>query len=98
MNRKRILLFFITMTNKDIHDELAALGISKEIHSLVDDLDLDFGVPPLAFRLLHKRRKVSVYVPIRTNSWNLVVELQKRNRNYVRFAYSDNKEKTGRLF
>lgn len=31
------------MTNKEIHDELTLLGVSSEVHALVDDLDLDFG-------------------------------------------------------
>lgn len=86
------------MTNSEIHAELSNLGCSSEVHALVDDLDLDFGCPPLTFRLLKKCRRFSPALPIRCNSWNLSVELQKRNRNHVHFAYNDNKEKCGRLF
>ena len=86
------------MTNKDIHSELSLLGVSSEVHAIVDDLDLDFGVPPQVFRLLRKRRKFVSYAPLRPESWNLLVELRKRNRNRVHFASFDNKKKTGRLF
>lgn len=30
----------------DIHQELTLLGVSPEVHRLVDDLHLDFGCPP----------------------------------------------------
>lgn len=86
------------MKRVDIHNELSNLGCSSEIHALVDDLDLDFGCPPLTFRLLKKSRRLSPALPIRLNNWNLLVEFQKRNRNYVHFAYNDNEKETGRLF
>lgn len=46
------------MTNKDVHDELTLLGVSSEVHALVDDLDLTLREPPLGERLLYPSRKV----------------------------------------
>lgn len=46
------------MTNKDVHDELAFLGVSSEVHALVDDLDLTLRVPPPGERFLYPSRNV----------------------------------------
>lgn len=56
------------MTRSEVHQELTLLGVSSEIHNLVDDLDLDLGRPNLAFRLLLKTRHIpetfkNVYTP-----------------------------------
>lgn len=44
------------MTRNEIHNELSLLGVSSEVHKLVDDLDLDFGVPRLSFKQMIKHR------------------------------------------
>lgn len=51
------------MKTSEVHSELTLLGVnSPEVHSLVDDLQLDIGPVPLWFRLLLRPRK-SVNVP-----------------------------------
>ena len=34
------------MKRSDVHDELTLLGVSSEVHALVDDLDLALREPP----------------------------------------------------
>lgn len=40
----------------DVHRELDLLGVSSEVHALVDDLGLDFGSTPFWFRCVLKHR------------------------------------------
>ena len=43
------------MTLDEVHQELTLLGVcSPEVHQLVDDLGLVFGVLPMAYRFLLK--------------------------------------------
>lgn len=57
------------MRNFEVHQELSLLGVSPEVHALVDDLDLDFGVCPLYRRKLldsrlpYRKPICRVYVP-----------------------------------
>ena len=60
------------MTLDEIHLELAVLGVSSEVHALVDDLQLDFGKPCLAAckilrrnssRIPYLKPRCHVYVP-----------------------------------
>lgn len=56
------------MTLDEVHLELTQLGVSSEVHALVDDLELFPRVPPLAFDLFRKPRKQvdfpkNVYTP-----------------------------------
>lgn len=56
------------MTLDEVHLELTQLGVSSEVHALVDDLELYPRVPPLAFDLFRKPRKQidipkNVYTP-----------------------------------
>lgn len=45
-----------------LHDELAAFGVSQEVHALVDDLCLDFGRPPFILRILYRKSLKEIYV------------------------------------
>ena len=57
------------MKSVEVHAELTLLGVnSPEVHSLVDDLQLDFGSVPFWFRCLLRPRIVvkltkNVYLP-----------------------------------
>lgn len=57
------------MNNSDVHSELTLIGVnSPEVHSLVDDLQLDLGPVPMWFRLILRPRKIiklpkNVYSP-----------------------------------
>ena len=42
------------MSLDEVHQELTLLGVCSEVHLLVDDLELDFGVMPLALRFILK--------------------------------------------
>lgn len=42
------------MSLDEVHQELTLIGVSSEVHNLVDDLGLDFGVMPMAYRFLLK--------------------------------------------
>lgn len=72
------------MTLDEIHLELAALGVSSEVHALVDDLQLDFGKPYLAARKI-----------LRRNSPRLPYL---KPRCHVYFPYFDLQTVQGRLF
>lgn len=48
----------------DIHNELTLLGVSSEVHALVDDLGLDVGCVPLWFRYVLKHVNQSYRTPL----------------------------------
>lgn len=52
------------MSLDEVHEELTLLGVCSEVHQLVDDLDLRFGVLSQAecFLLKHKYNPHSVNV------------------------------------
>lgn len=50
------------MNRFDLHRELSLLGVSSEIHALVDDLDLDFGVPCFTMRKILRRCGRELYI------------------------------------
>lgn len=52
------------MRNCDIHSELALLGVSAEVHALVDDLGLDLGHVPLWFRQILNHNYQSSKTPL----------------------------------
>lgn len=89
------------MTNLEVHNELSTIGASSELHSLVDDLDLDFAPAPLWFtQLLRKRQKKSFII----SSFHRGLELSlldlysyhNHHRN-VHPSYPIDPKKTGRL-
>lgn len=56
------------MTLDEVHEELTLLGVSSEVHNLVDDLELYPREFPLGVRLLFKEHKPvdipkNVYIP-----------------------------------
>lgn len=50
------------MNRMDLHRELMLLGVSPEIHALVDDLDLDCGVPCFTMLKILRRRGRETYL------------------------------------
>lgn len=89
------------MTNLEIHNELSAIGLSSEVHALVDDLDLDFAPAPLWFsQMLRKRRKKPLIVsPFHRGLEPSLQDLylyQNHHRN-VHPSYPIDPKKTGRL-
>lgn len=52
------------MRSIDLHNELTLLGVSSEVHALVDDLGLDIGYTPLWFRYVLKHVYQSYKTPL----------------------------------
>lgn len=77
---------FVRLTSEEVHAELSALGVSAEVHALVDVLDL----VPLVLDV-EKMRKVKFISHLRTCR-HLILD------GYVRKPYHPEKEETGRLF
>lgn len=63
--RTLIVNFFTLgfMSREEVHAELNLLGVSDEVHALVDDLALDFGPVPDWWRI-HLANKSHVYKPV----------------------------------
>lgn len=50
------------MRRIDVHNELSCLGVSSEVHALVDDLDLDIGRPCITLRMIFHKALKEIYV------------------------------------
>lgn len=90
------------MTSSEIHAELSLLGVSKEVHALVDDLGLQprksvFSFPRsrsrdtdiLAWHFEHR---------FRSEPYDFAKDFYKRNHTYVRKSSPNYEDKSGRLF
>lgn len=90
------------MTSSDVHAELSLLGVSKEVHALVDDLGLQPRCPVFPFpRQVRKNTDLLAWhfeFKFRKEPYDFQKDFYKRNHSYVRKSDKDNAEKSGRLF
>lgn len=75
------------MRTCDVHTELSLLGVSSEVHALVDDLGLDLGHVPFWFRQL-----------LRHNDQSYLTSLPHFGFKYVYKPYTTHDYIQGKLF
>lgn len=83
------------MTKTEIHQELSLLGVSREVHLLVDDLGLDFGRMPNYLRWLLRDKTPAPFVSVRKCQER---DFLKEFFEHVHKTYRNSPELSGRLY